>query len=136
MNVLKNHPNGHALYLNDQWGLKSVIVCFWCIQNMSQFQFITEIYSNIIPTVANQNFISHKYLVLPVTVSQSLCDCQSGGGEELWTFSPRKADGETVPLLLATITLIPVSTNGTEKSMISERSSLIVSEPIAISARL
>lgn len=51
-------------------------------------------------------------------------------------FSPRKAEGETVPLLLATITLIPVSTNGTEKSTISDRSSLMVREPIAISARL
>lgn len=50
--------------------------------------------------------------------------------------SPRKAEGETVPLLRATITLMPVSTNGTEKSMISERSSLIVSEPMAMSARL
>lgn len=51
-------------------------------------------------------------------------------------FSPRKADGDTVPLLRATMTLIPVSTNGTEKSMISERSSLIVREPMAMSARL
>ena len=49
---------------------------------------------------------------------------------------PRKADGETVPLLRATMTLMPVSTNGTEKSMISERSSLMVSEPMAMSARL
>lgn len=51
-------------------------------------------------------------------------------------FSPKKADGETVPLLLATITLIPVSTKGTEKSIISERSSFMVSEPMAMSARL
>lgn len=51
-------------------------------------------------------------------------------------FSPRKADGDTVPLLRATMTLMPVSTNGTEKSMISERSSLIVREPMAMSARL
>lgn len=51
-------------------------------------------------------------------------------------FLPRKADGETVPLLRATITLMPVSTNGTEKSMISERSSLMVREPMAMSARL
>lgn len=50
--------------------------------------------------------------------------------------SPKKADGETVPLLLATITLMPVSTNGTEKSIISERSSFMVSEPMAMSARL
>lgn len=50
--------------------------------------------------------------------------------------SPRKAEGETVPLLLATITLMPVSTKGTEKSIISERSSLMVREPIAMSARL
>lgn len=62
------------------------------------------------------------------------------GGEEeeavVCCCSPRKAEGETVPLLRATITLMPVSTNGTEKSMISERSSLIVSEPMAMSARL
>lgn len=51
-------------------------------------------------------------------------------------FLPRKADGDTVPLLRATITLMPVSTNGTEKSMISERSSLMVREPMAMSARL
>ena len=51
-------------------------------------------------------------------------------------FQPKKADGETVPLLLATITLMPVSTKGTEKSIISERSSLMVSEPMAMSARL
>lgn len=55
--------------------------------------------------------------------------------EALERRSPRKAEGETVPLLRATMTLIPVSTNGTEKSMISERSSLIVSEPMAMSAR-
>lgn len=54
----------------------------------------------------------------------------------LATSSPRKAEGETVPLLLATITLMPVSTKGTEKSIISERSSLMVSEPMAMSARL
>lgn len=41
-----------------------------------------------------------------------------------------------MPLLLATITLMPVSTKGTEKSIISERSSLMVSEPMAMSARL
>lgn len=56
--------------------------------------------------------------------------------ELLVLVSPRKADGDTVPLLLATITLIPVSTNGTEKSIISERSSLMVREPMAMSARL
>lgn len=49
---------------------------------------------------------------------------------------PKKADGETVPLLRETITLIPVSTKGTEKSTTSDLSSLIVSEPMAISARL
>ena len=48
---------------------------------------------------------------------------------------PRKAEGETVPLLRDTMTLIPVSTKGTEKSMISERSSLMVNEPMAMSAR-
>lgn len=50
--------------------------------------------------------------------------------------SPRKAEGDTVPLLRATMTLIPVSTKGTEKSTISERSSLMVREPMAMSARL
>lgn len=59
-----------------------------------------------------------------------------GGEEAVVYFLPRKADGETVPLLRATMTLMPVSTNGTEKSMISERSSLIVREPMAMSARL
>lgn len=49
---------------------------------------------------------------------------------------PRKADGETVPLLRETMTLIPVSTNGTEKSMTSERSSLIVRDPTAMTAFL
>lgn len=48
---------------------------------------------------------------------------------------PRKAEGETVPLLLETMTLIPVSTKGTEKSTTSERSSLMVSEPTAMTAR-
>lgn len=52
------------------------------------------------------------------------------------SYIPKKADGDTVPLLLATITLIPVSTNGTEKSMISERSSFIVRDPMAMSALL
>lgn len=50
--------------------------------------------------------------------------------------SPRKAEGDTVPLLRATMTLMPVSTKGTEKSTISERSSLMVREPMAMSARL
>lgn len=45
---------------------------------------------------------------------------------------PRKADGETVPLLRDTMTLMPVSTNGTEKSMTSDLSSLMVSEPTAM----
>ena len=49
---------------------------------------------------------------------------------------PKKADGDTVPLLRETMTLIPVSTKGTEKSTTSDLSSLIVSEPMAISARL
>lgn len=49
---------------------------------------------------------------------------------------PRKADGDTVPLLRETITLIPVSTKGTEKSTTSDLSSLIVREPMAMSARL
>ena len=48
---------------------------------------------------------------------------------------PRKADGDTVPLLRDTMTLIPVSTNGTEKSTTSERSSLMVREPTAMTAR-
>lgn len=49
--------------------------------------------------------------------------------------SPRKAEGDTVPLLRATMTLMPVSTKGTEKSTISDRSSLMVREPMAMSAR-
>lgn len=49
---------------------------------------------------------------------------------------PRKAEGETVPLLRDTITLIPVSTKGTEKSMTSDLSSLMVNEPTAIAAFL
>ncbi len=49
---------------------------------------------------------------------------------------PKKADGDTVPLLRETITLIPVSTKGTEKSTTSDLSSLMVSEPMAMSARL
>ncbi len=49
---------------------------------------------------------------------------------------PKKADGDTVPLLRETMTLIPVSTKGTEKSTTSDLSSLIVSEPMAMSARL
>lgn len=61
---------------------------------------------------------------------------QSGPMRKEQFFLPRKADGDTVPLLRATITLMPVSTNGTEKSMISERSSLIVRDPMAMSARL
>lgn len=49
---------------------------------------------------------------------------------------PKKADGDTVPLLRETMTLIPVSTKGTEKSTTSDLSSLIVNEPMAMSARL
>ncbi len=49
---------------------------------------------------------------------------------------PRKADGDTVPLLRETMTLMPVSTKGTENSTTSDLSSLIVREPIAMSARL
>lgn len=49
---------------------------------------------------------------------------------------PRKAEGETVPLLRDTMTLMPVSTKGTEKSMASDLSSLMVNEPTAISAFL
>lgn len=45
---------------------------------------------------------------------------------------PKKAEGETVPLLRDTMTLIPVSMKGTEKSTTSERSSLIVRDPTAI----
>lgn len=62
--------------------------------------------------------------------------CKDHMWKQVVESSPRKADGETVPLLRATMTLMPVSTNGTEKSMISERSSLIVREPIAMSALL
>lgn len=49
---------------------------------------------------------------------------------------PRNADGDTVPLLRETMTLIPVSTKGTEKSMASDLSSFIVNEPTAITAFL
>ena len=49
---------------------------------------------------------------------------------------PRKAEGETVPLLRDTMTLIPVSTKGTEKSMTSDLSSLMVKDPTAITAFL
>lgn len=49
---------------------------------------------------------------------------------------PRKADGDTVPLLRDTITLMPVSTKGTEKSMTSDLSSLMVKDPTAITAFL
>lgn len=49
---------------------------------------------------------------------------------------PRKAEGDTVPLLRDTITLIPVSTKGTEKSMTSDLSSLMVSDPTAMAAFL
>lgn len=48
--------------------------------------------------------------------------------------SPRKAEGDTVPLLRDTMTLIPVSMKGTEKSMTSDLSSLMVSEPTAMRA--
>lgn len=50
--------------------------------------------------------------------------------------SPRKAEGDTVPLLRETMTLIPVSTNGTENSTTSDLSSLMVREPMAMSALL
>ncbi|KAG7258669.1 hypothetical protein CRUP_007139 [Coryphaenoides rupestris] len=61
---------------------------------------------------------------------------EHGDGHHARRAVPRKAEGETVPLLRATMTLMPVSTKGTEKSMISERSSLMVSDPMAMSARL
>lgn len=54
----------------------------------------------------------------------------------LFHLIPRNAEGDTVPLLRDTITLMPVSTNGTEKSMTSDRSSFIVNEPTAITAFL
>lgn len=50
--------------------------------------------------------------------------------------SPRKAEGDTVPLLRETMTLMPVSTNGTENSTTSDLSSLMVREPMAMSALL
>lgn len=46
--------------------------------------------------------------------------------------SPKKAEGETVPLLRETMTLMPVSIKGTEKSMTSDLSSLMVKEPTAM----
>lgn len=52
------------------------------------------------------------------------------------TNSPRKAEGDTVPLLRETMTLMPVSTNGTENSTTSDLSSLMVREPMAMSALL
>lgn len=45
---------------------------------------------------------------------------------------PKKAEGETVPLLRDTMTLMPVSMKGTEKSTTSDRSSLMVSDPTAM----
>lgn len=54
----------------------------------------------------------------------------------LFHLIPRNAEGDTVPLLRDTITLMPVSTNGTEKSMTSDRSSFMVNEPTAIIAFL
>lgn len=50
----------------------------------------------------------------------------------LFLYSPRKAEGDTVPLLRDTMTLIPVSMKGTEKSMTSDLSSLMVREPTAM----
>lgn len=52
----------------------------------------------------------------------------------LYGSSPKKADGETVPLLRDTMTLMPVSMKGTEKSITSDLSSLMVREPTAMSA--
>lgn len=49
---------------------------------------------------------------------------------------PRNAEGDTVPLLRETMTLIPVSMKGTEKSMTSDLSSLMVREPTAMWAFL
>lgn len=49
---------------------------------------------------------------------------------------PRKAEGDTVPLLRETMTLMPVSTKGTENSTTSDRSSFMVREPMAMSALL
>jgi len=63
------------------------------------------------------------------------CDSSQEGNRGHEVHIPRKAEGETVPLLLETMTLIPVSTKGTEKSTTSERSSLMVSEPTAMTAR-
>jgi len=42
--------------------------------------------------------------------------------------------GDMTPSLTGTIIAIPVSTNGTEKSIISDLSGVIVSDVIAISA--
>lgn len=52
------------------------------------------------------------------------------------TCSPRNAEGDTVPLLRETMTLMPVSMKGTEKSMTSDLSSLMVSDPTAMWAFL
>lgn len=51
-----------------------------------------------------------------------------------WDSTPRNADGDTVPLLRETMTLMPVSMKGTEKSMTSDLSSLMVREPTAMCA--
>lgn len=64
-----------------------------------------------------------------------IADSRQEGNSGYEVHIPRKAEGETVPLLLETMTLIPVSTKGTEKSTTSERSSLMVSEPTAMTAR-
>lgn len=50
--------------------------------------------------------------------------------------SPKKAEGDTVPLLRETMTLIPVSMKGTEKSMTSDLSSFMVKDPTAMCAFL
>lgn len=50
--------------------------------------------------------------------------------------TPKNAEGDTVPLLRETMTLMPVSMKGTEKSMTSDLSSLMVREPTAMWAFL
>lgn len=61
----------------------------------------------------------------------NMCLCMEAKPQVSFS-SPRKAEGETVPLLRETMTLIPVSMNGTEKSTTSDLSSLMVSEPTAM----
>lgn len=54
----------------------------------------------------------------------------------IFFFLPRKAVGEIIPVLLATIMAIPVSKNGTVKSTTASLSELIISDVITMSVFL